>query len=454
MTMDYEQLKDMAREKQCRITDLIALAPQNDPFYVGTSGDWEKGRWFADLWERFGYASGVHLRRVHYRLVSQDPPVMLPNGVPYENTERCWGYLGAASKAARYLGLVDAEDFDDRRNPEPVIYADDAEVDPDLWIASGEVNFWDRRLPQLPDAPDYRLAGFTARQPYMLEVWCEKSTMNDVLIPLCEEYNANLLTALGEFSITAVLASVRRIAADGRPAALLYVSDFDPAGRCMPVSVARKLEYYLGKYAPGADVQLVPIALTEEQCIEYRLPRTPIKETELRRGGFEAQFGTGATELDALEALHSGSLAAIVRDALEAYRDPTLTDRVREVERDLRSEMEATRGAILEEHAAELEEIRQEYEQLGADIGGRLADFHKRREVLWRAISEQLEEQAPDIDAYPVPQPRYGAGLDDPLYSSARDYLEQMSVYKGFQGRASDVLERRWRGTNTEGGEL
>ena len=53
MTMDYEQLKDMAREKQCRITDLIALAPQNDPFYVGTSGDWEKGRWFADLWERF-----------------------------------------------------------------------------------------------------------------------------------------------------------------------------------------------------------------------------------------------------------------------------------------------------------------------------------------------------------------------------------------------------------------
>ncbi len=34
------------------VTNLIALARQNDPFYCGSNGQVEKGRWFADLWQR------------------------------------------------------------------------------------------------------------------------------------------------------------------------------------------------------------------------------------------------------------------------------------------------------------------------------------------------------------------------------------------------------------------
>jgi len=61
--MDYRTIKDLAKDSGRSITDLIALAPQNDPFYVGTKGDIEKAEWFTEMWRRFGYGEGVHRLR-------------------------------------------------------------------------------------------------------------------------------------------------------------------------------------------------------------------------------------------------------------------------------------------------------------------------------------------------------------------------------------------------------
>ena len=72
---------------------------------------------------QFAYGDKVHIRRVHYQIVSQRTPVMLPNGKPYENTAECWDMLNMASKVARYLQLVDPAAFTDRRNDDPVICA-------------------------------------------------------------------------------------------------------------------------------------------------------------------------------------------------------------------------------------------------------------------------------------------------------------------------------------------
>jgi hypothetical protein len=121
--MDYETIKAVAKEAGVRVGDLCALAPNNDPFYTGRPSEVKAARWFADLWRRFGYTRGVHLRRVHYQIVSQDPVVLRPDGTPYENTERCWDYLCSAGKWARYLDLVDAAAFKDKRNPEPTLHA-------------------------------------------------------------------------------------------------------------------------------------------------------------------------------------------------------------------------------------------------------------------------------------------------------------------------------------------
>ena len=172
-----------------------------------------------------------------------------------------------------------------------------------------------------PALPALSLKGASYGPPVLVEVWAEKTTMNDVLVPLVRRYGANLVTGAGEMSLTAVHSFLARARAAGVPARILYVSDFDPAGRSMPVAVARKIEFALDGRT-DLDIKLNPIVLTPAQCREYRLPRTPIKESERRGARFESRFGEGATELDALEALHPGALARIVGAEIERYVDP------------------------------------------------------------------------------------------------------------------------------------
>jgi hypothetical protein len=89
---DYHWIKKLAKELKLKMPELLALAPHNDPFFTGSKGTRAMAEWFADLWGRFGYTQGVHLRRIHYQLISQVAP-QKPNGMPYENTENDWHYL-------------------------------------------------------------------------------------------------------------------------------------------------------------------------------------------------------------------------------------------------------------------------------------------------------------------------------------------------------------------------
>jgi hypothetical protein len=54
----------------------------------------------------------------------------------------------------------------------------------------------------------------------------------------------------------------------------------------MPVSMARKVEYEIDRRGADVEIQVRPIVLTHDQCVEYRLPRAPIKETEKRGARF------------------------------------------------------------------------------------------------------------------------------------------------------------------------
>lgn len=435
--LNYEFLKDLAKQQKVKVTDLIALAPHNDPFYVGKPNDLDLGRWFANLWRRFGYNRGVHLRRVHYQIISQNPPIKLPDGTTYENTERCWDILGMASKMARYLELVDPAAFVDRRNHDPLIFvSEDPDFEPSIDI---DARRWDNeiRLPGFPELPDFYIADYQSPQTYHLEIWCEKTTMDDVLVPICRQYQANLIRGVGELSITATLELANRIADAGKPARIFYISDFDPAGKSMPVAVARKAEYFIRKAGGAADVRLFPIVLTEQQVRQFRLPRTPIKETERRRDSFEQRFGSGATELDALEALFPGRLRQIVQTALNPYYDFGLARRTEEAEEVLRRDLDQKRQAILDGHASEVAALEAEYQQISAALQARLADHLRRRAALWETITDELREEKPDITDYPLPRPEEADELGEGLYNSQREYFEQIQAYKDFQGKAS-----------------
>lgn len=430
--MDYESLKALAKASKVKVTDLLALAPQNDPFYVGTPASVEQGNWFANLWQRFGYGFGVHIRRVHYQIISQDPPVLLPDGTPYQNTLECWQYLVSASKQARYLGLVDAYSFVDRRNPDADSFT--------LWSSDDALEVTghdlpDESLPDFPDLPSVYYSGARVPQAYRLEVWAEKSTMNDVLIPWCQKYGATLQTGLGELSITAVTAFVNRCKADSRRTVVLYVSDFDPAGRSMPVAIARKIEFLT--VDTGLQVMLFPVVLTPDQVQQYHLPRTPIKESERRGAKFEARFGEGAVELDALEALYPGRLTAILtRFVLDnGLFDRDLNDRCQQRADNFRKMLRDITAPTRLQFA--YQDLESKYNDLRNEMASRYAAIKLEWDDLRLDISRELEAQFPDLPA--LPEASQGPPQAEPLLDTSRGYIQQLVHYRLWQGK--DVQE-------------
>ncbi|MBD3342430.1 MAG: hypothetical protein GF353_25245, partial [Candidatus Lokiarchaeota archaeon] len=359
----YDRLKRLAKERNCRVKDLLVLSNQNDAFYIGTKTQKKQGEWFAELWNRFGYETGVHLRRIHYQAVSDE--VVKPDGKRYENTIEDWALLNASGRFARYLSFVDPLAFVDKRNPEPHIFFDYENENNNVnWTVSGSFyNEWD--IPEINtdltyyadwEFPWFSINGYQYTenlQPYHIEIWEEKSTMDDVLIPLCRKYCVNLVTGLGYLSITRVMELFERVARSGKPTIIFYISDFDPAGIHMPKQIARQIEFWTSEHKIDSEIKLNPLVLTKEQVVEYKLPRVPIKESDKRKQNFEDIFGEGAVELDALEALHRGTLKNIVEKAINEYRDEDLANELNSARKEAHEKLQLIWDGIKQKYQAQ-----------------------------------------------------------------------------------------------------
>jgi hypothetical protein len=455
----YEWIKALKREVKRNTPDLLALSANNDPYYAGSPATRQKAEWFKALWDEYHFTEGVHLRRIHYRLVSVEEPIRKPDGTPYENTEGCWAFLAMAGKYARYLGLVDAHAFEDHRNPAPHLYMAKQWFRESRGVTLSHFSPWTLpaieshlstllhlTLPEVIEVNGYDYA--PEDQPYVVEVWVEKSTMDDVLTPLCQRLHVNLVTSVGFQSITGTIKMLRRIRSFDKPTRILYISDFDPAGDDMPVGVARQIEYWLQQYAPNAAIKLTPLALTRAQVMDYRLPRIPIKEEDRRKSGFETRHGEGAVELDALEALYPGALAEVVREAILSYRDLTLERRISDVAHNAREEADQ---ACHDETA----DLRHEVATLEAQIQAVLSRYEGRLEALTRnykrissrsgrpskpygvAIENRTEGFDPALPDRPI-QETADADEADWLFDSQRDYLTQLRHYKARKAVSTD----------------
>lgn len=397
--MNYEDVKALANAEGISVTDYLALSPNNDPYYVGAPAQLEKAQWFAQIYKKMGSPAQCHVRRVHYWLVSSN--YLKPNGKTYENTDNDWHFVTVAAKYARYLGLVPIENIIDRRNPPPLV---NVNCTPHRQASAVRDEIGAESLIE-QIVGNFQCYNPSLTQAYMLEIWCEKSTMNDVLEPICAAHGANLVTGLGELSISAVYQLVCRIRDVRKPTRIFYVSDFDPAGECMPVSVSRKIEYLNDHFGLSADVKLLPIILNAEQCRRLKLPRTPIKETEKRRAGFEERYGTGATELDALEALYPGEMETIVTAAMAEYFDKDAWDAADRKNDELR------------------EEVRL---YLSERISDRLVN----------RLMSRLDTG--NFDSY---SPRKAEANEDDelapwLFDSSRDYSDQLDAYRRHQNNS------------------
>jgi len=444
----HATLVEIASKLGVDVQSLLVLARSNDPFLAGTSTHWLQAEWFAALWQRhIPTGSRGHLRRLHYVLVAHSN-VQLWDGTPYENSGTAWGKLKVASRYARYLGLVAPDELIDERMGEPQLFTLSREPPP-VFATSSMANVclpWiDAQLfPGNFTVPHVGVTGYDysdADQPYHIELWIEKSTMNDVLLPLCRQYGVNLIVGTGTMSITAVVGLLKRAAqhgACGKATRLFYLSDFDRAGDAMPRQVSRQIEFWRDRYAPDTDIRLLPLVLTGEQVDRYTLPNAPGESAEHNRR-FEERQQRGVVELDALEALVPGELGRIVEAAFAPYVDTELADALHDAEK--AAEAEATR--LWEEQtevlrrslaavAAEVTPIGERYQtqlaELAKALDEELAPQREQLRLLKQVLAELVVTFDPELPERPGAVRREDDG-DPWLYDSERNYLKQLACY-------------------------
>lgn len=442
---------------------ILAMARSNDPFYAGQGWQVEQAEWFADLFLRLGFEGRrVHVRFVHYVACGEEPnpatgekqQERLPDGGLYENTEENWNFIQGASKHARNMGLVDPRNIIDRRTPRPFLNApEEPPPQPGVDVFEPRIDFPSIDVDDLkpyssggsaaPTGYDYGVAF----EPSLVEMWMEKSLdeADDPMIEeLCRHEGVNLITGIGFMTISSAYALLERRAHLDKPLRILYLSDFDPAGKHMPGSPARHIEFALRDLRPEErpDIRLHHLALTEDQVRDLELPRIPIKDSDRRKARFEAKHGKGASELNALmHETRRSDTEEMLRSAIRELRDSALPRKfistrmeAREIlDEELARRLRWPRRALelIEDEAREVgERYAEELQDLADRLADEMAPLEERAERVLHVTRRRLAglEQQVELPEVEGEEPEEVA--DGWLFDSRRDYLEQLRHYK------------------------
>ena len=157
-----------------------------------------------------------------------------------------------------------------------------------------------------------------------VEVWCESRSLAGVLQDDCQRLAVDLFPCGGFVSKTFAYEGASAMNADGRPAVVYFVGDYDPAG----VLIDRALERELTKHLK-VSLEFVRLAINKDQIGAYDLPTKPRKPTEVRR--------PDVRETVEAEAMPAAILRGLVSDAVESHLPAGILDRLKVVEEDERA---------------------------------------------------------------------------------------------------------------------
>jgi hypothetical protein len=420
-------LESACEEHQASLTDLTVLSAQVDPYRIDTPAGHRDGQWLAEqLATLYGPNQRTHWRGLHYAIVA-DGKVKKPSGEIYQNTDDDWEWLITnPAKAARWLGYIPFERINDQRNAEPTIHHK-ARVKPEARLSIG----LDVDIPDVEDIEPRPIArGFVARQAYHFVIFGEKSSLEDVVLSIAEQYEADVYLPTGEISDTLVYQIAKEADDDGRPLVLFTLSDCDPAGHQMPVSIARKLQAFKDLFFPELSFEVVRVALTPEQVGEENLPSTPLKKGEKRASRWREAFGIDQTEIDALTTPAKRSvLQRFIRQAFKPYIDLTLNRRVDEAKAEWnKAAQEAIEEQIDAEHltqiredaAAKLGELREQIDQINEQLD-LVAGEHFTLPI--------IEVPEPDVELDPSRQALIS--FDDDFVSASQALIRHKAYGKG-----------------------
>lgn len=427
-TIGVEEINEMKQQlpEITSIKQLLALSPKNDPFYMQ---DFKKKRaeWFAEVWKKEGKPI-IHPRGLHYQILGKGYQFEIDGEmVSYQNTDQSWSYLEKGAKYARFEGLVPYEKILDEKNPEP---KDVAYYDKHYEFKPFEVNYlsiWGNYINTIDDLEQYfeDQANHITRtlfekvkyysdsaQSNHIEIWAEKSGV----IPkhIAWEFNATIRPAGGgEPSVRMCYEAIITAKEKEKDLHIFMLSDFDPKGRDMPKSVARKVEKLAKQFGITAYVHYV--ALTKEQCIKYSLPAVPAKEPKGTSTGmkayttltniFKEYAGQDPTELNSFQAREPEEYKKTIRDAIKPYYDKNLKEKFKEQLGYFKESIKAMLIMEFYSRILTLKEIKQQYkdglkelEELEQENREKLdiktfeMDLEKKKQELESFIEEKEQE--------------------------------------------------------------
>jgi hypothetical protein len=388
-----ELLRELKDRFGTSLRKLTVMSKTTDPFRLDTPAYHEAGKWFRDMMARAGVLGRkIHNRGIHYAIAMlESPKPCLPSGERFLNNDVGWAFIeDKASKAARWLGYVPFDNITDERNAEPIIRIREVEgMDYTLRTASAS------DLPIFGDLGPTVVASCVVRQLYLLVIWGEKTSLREVADPISERFNTDLFLGTGEASDTHLYLMAEAGAKDGREMIVFLLTDCDPSGFQMGVSVGHKLRAFKEAFFPNLRFRVIHVALTIDQVKSMGLPSTPLKDTEKRAAGWFRRYGVEQTEIDALATLRPQVLRQLLIDAIMPFYDDTLDYRVSEAGERWQEQAQAELDRLVEEAGAG--DLRDAAEASLRDADQALRDFE--------GAVAAIHFVPPPDDDLPEPQP-------------------------------------------------
>lgn len=253
------------------------------------------------------------LRQLYYQFVARD---LIKNKFQeYKN-------LGNIINDARLAGLIDWEAIEDRvRNV-------------------GFIQTWEHQSEFANDAVNWFHLDFWKDQNYRVEVWVEKDALVGIIERVSNRLRCSYLACRGYVSQSEVWRAGQRIQmynANGQQAIIIHLGDHDPSG----IDMTRDNRERLNMLSEFGDVKIIRVALNYDQVQQYNPPPNPVKFTDNRAEGYQAQHGDESWELDALE---PQVIECIISDEIEKYIDWDKWHVVEEKEKAAQAELKMLAG--------------------------------------------------------------------------------------------------------------
>lgn len=331
VTPEAARAELVAYRREQAESELVAICLKPTKGRPAITGKWDLMRAICKVINDNREYWPLSVRMIHYRVCQIGYPVLRHDAKAelYLNNLNCYGDCSDLCTRGRVFGNIPFSAIADETRPVTLskVYGSTgpfiaAEIDAFL------KNYW---------------RDFLQSQPNHIELFCEKNTVNSLLMPVAYEFTMPLTSGRGYCSIPPRHGMAQRFKVSGKEKLIvLMLSDHDPEGCDLIETFPRSMrdDFGVGRVYP------IRVALTRDQVDEYSLPDNLFaKASSSRHKAYVQQHGEHVWELDALS---PEQLQDITRKAILSVLDMGKFDCERQAELDDAKKLADIRATVFE----------------------------------------------------------------------------------------------------------